>query len=51
MIDEVSGDERLIFAEDTVVDDDVKSKLHKDVMCFSSAANVDEENTENDRLG
>ncbi|TQE12203.1 hypothetical protein C1H46_002128 [Malus baccata] len=52
MIDTVSGDECLIFAEDTVVDDDVKYKLHKDVMlCFSSAANVDEENTENDGLG
>ena len=52
MIDIVSGDELLIFAEDIVVDDDVKSKLHKDVMlCFFSAANVDEENTENDGLG
>lgn len=32
MIDMVHGDECLIFAEDMVVDDDVKSKLHKDVI-------------------
>lgn len=52
MIDRVFYDEPLIYPEDTQVDEDIKSNLHKDAMlCFLFAVNVEEENTEIEELG
>lgn len=52
MIDRIFYDELLIYLEDTQVNEDIKSNLHKDAMlCFLFVVNVEEENMEIEELG
>lgn len=52
MIDRAFEDKPIVFPEDIVVDEDIKANLHKDVMlCFPSAANVEDEFNETEEPG